>query len=192
MDDEELHDDDLHDGEDRETQVRNALLKALGVVVGIGIAVAVGTVIVVKALGLSEADAPGPIGAPPSALPTTALPAPGEESASADPSADPTDQPSDLVTPKVKDGRIDLVVSPREARPMERVDMTGTYEGGNGVQLQVQRYEDGVWSDFGVSATVRSGGYKTYVMTGRAGENRFRMYDPASERGSNVVLVTIG
>ena len=35
-------------------------------------------------------------------------------------------------------------------------------------------------------------GYKTYVMTGRAGENRFRMYDPTSERGSNVVLVTIG
>ena len=29
-------------------------------------------------------------------------------------------------------------------------------------------------------------------MTGRPGEQRFRMYDPEAKEGSNVVLVTIG
>ena len=28
-------------------------------------------------------------------------------------------------------------------------------------------------------------------MTGQSGEQRFRMFDPATKRGSNVVLVTI-
>ena len=28
-------------------------------------------------------------------------------------------------------------------------------------------------------------------MTGRTGENRFRMYDPQTKQGSNVILVTI-
>ena len=29
-------------------------------------------------------------------------------------------------------------------------------------------------------------------MTGRTGENRFRVFDPQAKKGSNVVLVTIG
>ena len=56
--------------------------------------------------------------------------------------------------------------------------------------LQVQRFEEGKWRDFGVSATVRVGTFETYVMTGQSGEQRFRMYDPAAKEGSNVVLVT--
>ena len=28
-------------------------------------------------------------------------------------------------------------------------------------------------------------------MTGRSGENRFRVYDPKAKKGSNVILVTV-
>ena len=56
----------------------------------------------------------------------------------------------------------------------------------------MQRFEDGKWSDFGVQATVRVGTFATYIMTGRTGENRFRVFDPKTKKGSNVILVTIG
>lgn len=179
------------DDEERSEQVRNALLKALVVVIAIGVVIALGTTIVVRALGLNESESPGPVGAapsgPPTPLPTTALPVPGEKSET----ASPTETPSDEATPDGKKGRIELDVSPVMARPMERVNLTGTYKGADNVGLQVQRFEDGTWRDFGVDATVRVGTYETFVMTGRSGENRFRMYDPEADQGSNVVMVTI-
>jgi hypothetical protein len=75
---------------------------------------------------------------------------------------------------------------------MQRVNLTGTYRGADNVTLQVQRLEGGRWSDFGVGAAVRVGTYTTYVLTGRVGENRFRMHDPTTGRNSNVAVVTIG
>ena len=48
-----------------------------------------------------------------------------------------------------------LDISPVVARPMERVNLTGTYKGADNVGLQVQRFEDGNWRDFGVTATVK-------------------------------------
>jgi hypothetical protein len=182
----------MDDEEDRSAQVRDALLKALAVMVGIGVVIALGTTIVVRALGLNETDSPGPVGAAPSApvkpLPTTALPVPGEDTTT----VEPTQEPSDTATPGPGGkGDIRLDVSPVSARPMERVNLTGTYKGADNLGLQVQRFEDGNWSDFGVTATVRVGTYETFVMTGRTGEQRFRMYDPQADQGSNVVLVTI-
>ena len=186
-----MHDDE-HDDDERSEQVRSALLKALAVVVVIGVVIALGTTLVVRALGLNESDSPGPVGSAPSGpaepLPTTALPVPGEDSAAAEPTEEPTESPSPDAGRK---GRIELDVSPVMARPMERVNLTGTYKGADNVGLQVQRFEDGDWRDFGVSATVRVGTFETFVMTGRSGENRFRMFDPTTENGSNVVLVTI-
>ncbi len=178
--------DDEQSEEDRAAQVRGALLKAFAVVVVIGVVIALGTTFVVRALGLNESDSPGPVGAASSApdkpLPTKAIPQPGEKTAK------PDKQPS----PKsAKPDRIQLAVSPVLARPMERVNLTGTYRGADNVALQVQRFEDGNWQDFGVDATVRVGTYETYIMTGRPGEQRFRMFDPRGREGSNVVLVTI-
>jgi len=178
--------------EERSTQIRGALLKALAAVVVIGVVIALGTTIVVRALGLDESDSPGPVGAAPSApaepLPTTAIPVPGETE-DVDPSDGPSEEPSD--EPRKKGG-IQLNISPVTARPMERVNLTGTYRGADNRQLQVQRFEDGDWADFGVAANVRVGTFETYVMTGRAGKQRFRMYDARTQQGSNVVLVTIG
>ena len=188
-------DDDFDDGdpaEDRSEQVRNALLKALAVIVVIGVVIAVGTTIVVRALGLNESDSPGPLGAAPSEpaqpLPTTALPVPGEDSADAEPTEEPSDPAS---PPEGGNGDIRLDISPVIARPMERVNLTGSYKGADNLELQVQRFEEGNWADFGVTATVRVGTFETFVMTGRAGEQRFRMFDPEADEGSNVVLVTI-
>lgn len=180
---------DGYDGDDRSDQVRSVLVKAVAVIAGIAVLIALGTVIVVRALGLDEGESTGPVGSGSSErrkpLPTTALPVPGEESES----ATPTDEPSE--EPRGK-GRIQLSISPISARPNERVNLTGTYRGTDNVGLQVQRFEDGAWRDFGVDATVRVGTYETWVMTGRPGEHRFRMWDPGARRGSNVVLVTIG
>jgi hypothetical protein len=182
-------DDEEPSEEERSAEVRTALLKALGIVVALGVVIAIGTMLMVGALGLDDDESTGPVGAVPSPtqpLPTTALPVPGETESSA------TEEPTDLVTPDdAAKGPIQLSVSPVLARPMERVNLTGTYPGRDSVGLKVQRFEDGQWSDFGVSATVRVGTFETYVMTGRSGENRFRMFDPETDKGSNVVLVTI-
>lgn len=178
--------------EDRSAQVRGALLKALAVVVVIGVVIALGTTVMVRALGLNENESPGPVGAAPSTrsepLPTTALPVPGDE----EPSQEPSQSPSASPSPPEGSGDIELGASPVRASPMQRINLTGNYKGADNLSLEVQRLEGGRWSNFGVDATVRAGSYATYVQTGRAGAQRFRMYDPETKEGSNVVLVTIG
>ena len=59
------------------------------------------------------------------------------------------------------------------------------------MQLEVQRFDAGQWTNFGVQATVHVGTFATYIMTGRSGESRFRVFDPQTKQGSNVILVTI-
>jgi hypothetical protein len=182
-------DDDLSD-EERSAQVRNALFKALAVLSVIGVLIFLGTTIMVRALGLNEGSAPGPVGAAPDKptkpLPSTALPAPGDES------DQPSDEPSASKSPdEGTSGRIELAISPVLARPMERVNFTGSYRGADNLQLEVQRFDDGQWTNFGVQATVRVGTFETYIMTGRSGETRFRVFDPETQQGSNVIMVTI-
>ena len=183
-------DDEDYDDDDGSEQVSSVLMKGLLVIVLIGVVIALGTTIVVRALGLNEgASSSGPVGADSTEatepMPTTALPVPGEDEKS-------EDKFEEQVPPKSgKKGRIQLDVFPVMVRPNERVNLTGTYPKADNVGLQVQRFEEGTWRDFGVSATVRVGTFETYVMTGRSGEQRFRMYDPAAKEGSNVVLVTI-
>jgi hypothetical protein len=177
------------DDEQRSEQVRTALFKALGVFVAIAVVIALGTVFMVHALGLNQSDDDGPLGASatgsPSPLPTKALPVPSQ-------SASPSDQPSGDATPaEGGDGDIELEVSPVIASPMERINLTGTYKGADNQVLQIQRYTDGTWTNFDAKTTVRVGTFATYIMTGRAGENRIRVFDPKANKGSNVILVTI-
>jgi hypothetical protein len=181
-------DDDEYDDDEGSEQVSSVLLKGLAVIVLIGVVIALGTTIVVRALGLNEGTSSGPVGSSDpettKPMPTTALPVPGGDNGD--------DKPKDQIPPEgSKKGRIQLSVSPVMARPNERVNLTGTYQKADNVGLQVQRFEDGKWRDFGVSATVRVGTYETYVMTGQSGEHRFRMFDPSTKQGSNVVLVTV-
>ena len=181
-------DDDLSD-EERSAQVRSTLLKALAVLAVIGVLIFLGTTIMVRALDLNEGSAPGPVGAQPdkpdNVLPSTALPVPGEES------DEPSDEPSASESPDEGSGQIELSISPVMARPMERVNFTGSYKGADNLQLEVQRFDNGQWTNFGVQATVRVGTFETYIMTGRSGETRFRVFDPETKQGSNVIMVTI-
>ena len=173
--------------DERSEQVRSALLKGLGVIVVIAIVIFLGTTFLVKALGLHTDDSGSPVGSAastPSPLPTKALPVPGD-------SQSPTPSTTQTNVPDNGNGDIQLEVSPVIAGPMERVNLTGSYKGADNVQLQVQRFDSGGWSNFNATTTVRVGTFATYIMTGVVGENRFRVYDPQAKKGSNVILVTI-
>lgn len=89
-----------------------------------------------------------------------------------------------------KNGRITLDASPKVASTYQRVNLTGRYPGGNGTTLTVQRRQGG-WADFPTSATVRGGSFSTYVQTGRAGVNRFRVVDQSTGKKSKPVSVII-
>lgn len=107
--------------------------------------------------------------------------APGETQA-ARPSARPK---------KPKQQQISLAAGQTEVSSMGRIDLSGTYPGGEGAIVQVQRFENGRWIDFAVDASVRGGAFSTYVMTGRTGENRLRVVDTESGLASNAVTVTV-
>jgi hypothetical protein len=88
---------------------------------------------------------------------------------------------------------ISLSASPLEVAPMERIYLTGTYPGGEGASLQVQRKQGrGRWADFPVSTSVSGGSFSTYVLTGRSGVNRFRVLDKGNGKKSNPVSVRVG
>ena len=187
----EHHDDrrdDQGDGGD-DDQVTSALTKGVALVIAIAAVIAIGTLLMVRGLGLGADTSAGSGGADPveapTPLPPTALPVPGE-------SAGPSMSTGPSTSPSPGSGDIELNISPVQARPMERINLTGDYPGNDNVSLEVQRFADGNWTNFGVQAPVRVGTFSTYVMTGRSGENRFRVFDPATGKGSNVVLVTIG
>ena len=75
---------------------------------------------------------------------------------------------------------------------MGRIDLTGTYPGGEGAVLNVQKFSNGSWQDFySISASVTNGTFSTYIQTGTPGPNRFRMIDSDTKLTSNEVKVTI-
>ena len=76
--------------------------------------------------------------------------------------------------------------------PMDQIDLTGVYPGGEGAILQVQRFEGGKWTDFPVPISVSDETFATYVQTSQPGVNRFRVIDTANGATSNDVRVTIG
>ena len=98
---------------------------------------------------------------------------------------DPTDGPTEGV------GEITLYANPSVVASGEKINLNGVYLDGDGVALQVQRREGEAWIDFPTQATVRSGGFDTYVYTGRFGENVFRVFDPTTGRSSNSVSVNV-
>ena len=75
---------------------------------------------------------------------------------------------------------------------MERVNFTGTYKGAD--NIRARRCSVSTTARGATSASPRRCAWApstTYIMTGRSGENRFRVYDPKAKKGSNVILVTI-
>jgi hypothetical protein len=173
---------------DGEQDVTVVVVKILAVAVGIGLVIGVCAWIMVKALGLDAGQAsdlgPGAVH-PVTPLPTTAL---------AVPSATPSGDNPGLVTgsPTPGNGQLYLTASPVLVKPMERINLTGQWPGHDNEGLLVQRLEGGRWTDFGVQVSVNVGTFETYVMTGRDGDQKFRVFDPATQTASNEVTVTVG
>jgi hypothetical protein len=185
---------DFEPEDDRQRQVLSAVLKFLGIAVVFGLVIGLGTWFVVKSLDLNSNDT-NSVGAPDpettfSALPNSALPDPETTDEPTDqPTDDLTDGPLSLPTPTT-DAPV-LSGSPAIVAPMERINLTGQWQGQDSVSLLVQRFEDGQWVDFGVQVEVRLGSFATYVETSHEGPNKFRVYDPGTDRASNPVTVTV-
>jgi len=180
----------LNQDEARREQIRSVLIKAALVLGGLVGVIALATYLVVNVLGLNDSGSIGraPVDIP-KPLPTTALPAPSNSS-----SPDATESPSGSPTasPTIPDGTLTLSATPVMASAMERINLVGTYPGKDGVTLQIQRLEDGgTWSQFPASATVKQGQFATYILTGRQGDNQFRVFDPATQTSSGPVTITI-
>jgi hypothetical protein len=116
----------------------------------------------------------------------SAAPSSGDGSAPSTPSSSATSKPSKPANP------IKLVASPLAVSSFGRINLTGTYPGGDGAILQVQRKDGGKWLEFSVTAAVNGESFATYVQTSRTGENRFRMMDTDTKKVSNPVTVTVG
>ncbi|MEZ5193444.1 MAG: hypothetical protein R2734_13715 [Nocardioides sp.] len=108
-------------------------------------------------------------------------------------SASPT-TPSSTGTAEAKPKQrpIQLSAGQRQVSPMQRIDLTGSYPGGDGAILQVERFENGSWTSFPVTASVTGDTFSTYVQTGRPGANKFRVTDTDTGKISNPVTVVVG
>lgn len=174
------------DDDERQQELATVILKILGVAVTIGLVVGIGAWVVVKGLGLdsSSTTSSSSPGQPVAPLPTTALPVPSDTSSpSGLPTATPTAPPT---------GALYLSASPLMVQPMERINLTGQWPGHDNQSLLVQRFEGGSWSNFGVQVSVKVGTFETYVMTGRPGDQKFRVFDPTTQTASNEVTITVG
>lgn len=107
-------------------------------------------------------------------------------------SATPEAEPSESETTEAPEDEITLSSGQTNVSPMQQIDLTGVYTGGEGAILQVQRFADGQWVDFPVTASVGNETFSTYIQTGQLGENRFRVVDTSTGLASNEVTVTIG
>ena len=126
------------------------------------------------------------------------LPQPEKTTASA-PESQPTQNAASEPTGPVRtttapQSGISLQAGQTQVSPMQRIDLTGTYPGGEGAVLQVQRATGpgDSWVDFPVTVTVSGGSFSTYVQTGRTGPNRFRVVDTGNDEASNEVTIAIG
>lgn len=111
------------------------------------------------------------------------------ESPTASATQEPSDKPTKQKPPKKQ---IALSASETSVAPMQQIDLTGVYPGGEGAILQVQRFTDGGWQDFPVTVSVSNETFSTYVQTSQGGVNRFRVVDTDSGLKSKEVRITVG
>lgn len=191
-----------------ETEDRPVLV---GVIALVGVSLIVGLIVGVVALGgarvfgLNGGGGGGGGGA--AVEPTLSLPpvtetatasgplitlTPGDEGEGEEGSApaEPT-EPTTTTTTEAAEGELTLQVSRTTAGPMERIDVSGIYTGGDGAILTIQRFTDGSWNDIAANAAVSGELFSTYIALGRPGENRIRAIDPSTDVTSNEVSVTI-
>ena len=170
--------------------VLTGLLALVAVALVIGVLGGVGVLLAVNATGIGESSTAsddsstsGGFYLPkPSETGDTGIPAP-EEAVDPGTEAPESEEPASPIS---------LTAAQMSVSPMQQIDLTGTYAGGEGAILQVQRFESGGWSDFPVTMSVSGGTFATYVQTGRVGANKFRVVDTDTQVASNELTVTVG
>jgi hypothetical protein len=181
---------------DENRPVIAGLLALVGVAVAVGLIAAVAIVAGAHVLGLGGGHAAA-VGGNGGA--TMIVPKPRKTQPASGPSitlgSSPTSSSSNHEPPpsiKKPKKRISLQSGQTSVSPMGRIDLTGTYPGGEGAVLNVQKFSNGSWQDFySISATVTNGTFSTYIQTGTPGMNRFRMIDSDTKLFSNEVKVQI-
>lgn len=169
--------------------VLTGLIALVGVAVAIGLLGGLAVLVGVKATGIGDTSSASSDGG---TAATFHLPQPSDtssESATLDPVQPESGTESSSEAPA--EG-ISLQATQQSVAPMQQIDLTGTYQSGEGAILQVQRFENGAWSDFPVTMSVSGGTFATYVQTSRTGPNKFRVVDTDSEVISNEITVTVG
>jgi hypothetical protein len=179
---------------DEQRPVITGLLALVAVAVVVGLVTGLAFLAGAHVLGLGggHAAVAGDAGA------TMYLPKPEKTKASDGPSitlgSDPTSGSSQSSSPSIRKPKkqISLQAGETTVAPMGRIDLTGTYPGGEGAVLNVQKFSNGSWQDFySISASVTNATFSTYIQTGTPGKNRFRMIDSDTKLTSNEVKVTI-
>lgn len=186
----------VHVKADENRPVIAGLLALVGVATAVGLIAAVAVLLGAHVLGLGGGHAAlvaGDNGA------TMIVPKPQKTQPASGPSitlgSNPTSSSAAQTPPpsiKQPKKRISLQAGETSVSPMGRIDLTGTYPGGEGAVLNVQKFSNGSWQDFySISATVTNGTFSTYIQTGTPGVNRFRVIDSDTHKASNQVKVTI-
>lgn len=106
--------------------------------------------------------------------------------------AGPSPAASDPTNGSAEEPTIQLEDLPVSARPFQTVRIHGTYHGGAGTLLRVQRWEGGKWLAFPLpTKTDQSGQFTTHVELGQPGPYRLRVLDPNSGVTSEVFVLVI-
>ena len=169
--------------------VLTGLIALVGVAVAIGLLGGLAVMVGVKTTGIGDTSSASDGNGTPS---TFRLPRPSDTGSSA-PAPDPVEpSPGTESTPEAPAEGISLSATQQSVSPMQQIALPGTYQGGEGAILQVQRLENGAWSDFPVTMSVSGGTFATYVQTSRTGPNKFRVVDTDTQVTSNEVTVTVG
>lgn len=170
--------------------VLSGLLALVGVAVVIGLLGGLAIMVGVNVAGIGETSTASDESATPS---TFRLPRPSDTGSSI-PAPEETLEPSPGAesSSSAPAAAISLTVAQQSVAPMQQIDLTGTYPAGEGAILQVQRFDNGAWSDFPVTMSVSGGTFATFVQTGQVGENTFRVLDTSTQVASNEIAVTVG
>lgn len=170
--------------------VLTGLLALVGVAVVIGLLGGLAIMVGVNVAGVGETSTASDSSASPS---TFRLPKPTDTGSSI-PEPEETLEPSPGTesSSSAPAEAISLSATQQSVSPMQQIDLSGTYPSGEGAILQVQRFENGAWSDFPVTMSVSGGTFATYVQTSQVGPNKFRVVDTDTQVASNELTVTVG
>jgi hypothetical protein len=189
-----------------ERPVLNGLVALAAVALGVGLVLALVAIAGAKVLGIGGSG--GGSAADATVRESLYLPTPTETDEGSGPLVtlhtqepdstdgaltEPSDTPSSEATsesPKV--GQISLQAVNTSVASGERIYISGTYPGGEGAILWVQRWQNGAWVDFPASVGVTNGTFSTYIFTGVSGVNRFRVIDRDKGTKSNDIRVNVG